>query len=117
MAACFLISLAARARAGPGGHQLFFASILAVSWNHGRKAPARPAAPSAPGGMIWPEAVPRQPELVTLPFEMTPWRLLDGDWPGLTWYGHLPSRPSPGSGSCAAGAPASRSTSAIPCGP
>lgn len=76
---------------GPGGHQLFFASMLAVSWNHGRKAPARPAAPAppAPGGIIRPEAVPRQPELITLPFEKTPWRILDGDRPRLTWYEHL----------------------------
>src|SRR6266568_3141237 len=32
---------------------------------------------------------PRQPELFTLPFEMTPWRILDGDWPRLSWYEHL----------------------------
>ena len=65
--------------------------MLAVSWNHGRKDPARPAAPTQPGrgGIIRPEAVPRQPELVTLPFEMTPWRILDGDWPRLSWYEHL----------------------------
>ena len=24
-----------------------------------------------------------------LPFEMTPWRILDGDWPRLGWYEHL----------------------------
>jgi hypothetical protein len=76
---------------GPGGHQLFFASMIAVSWNHGRRGPARPAAPVPPGpdGMIRPEAVPRQPELFTLPFGMTPWRILDRDWPRLSWYEHL----------------------------
>jgi hypothetical protein len=79
------------AELGPSGHQLFFASMVAVSWNHGRKVPGPPAAPVPPGpdGMIRPEAIPRQPELFTLPFEMTPWRILDGDWPRLGWYEHL----------------------------
>jgi len=76
---------------GPGGHQLFFASMVAVSWNHGRKDPGLPAAPAPPGrgDMIRPEAVPRQPELFTLPSGMTPWRILDSDWPRLSWYEHL----------------------------
>jgi hypothetical protein len=76
---------------GPSGQQLFFASMVAVSWNHGRKRPGPPAAPAPPGpeGTIRPEAIPLQPELFTLPFEMTPWRILDGDWPRLSWYEHL----------------------------
>ena len=76
---------------GPGGHQLFFASMIAVSWNHGRKGPGLSAAPvpPGPGATARPEAVPRQPELFTLPFEMTPWRILDGDWPRPSWYEHL----------------------------
>jgi hypothetical protein len=76
---------------GPGGHQLFFASMVAVSWNHGRKEPGLPAAPvqPGPGAMTRREAVPCQPELFTLPFEVTPWRILDGDWPRISWYDHL----------------------------
>lgn len=75
---------------GPGGHQLFFASMVAVSWNQGRNDPGCPAAPEPrPGGLIRPEAVPCQPELFTLPFEITPWQILDGDWPRLSWYEHL----------------------------
>ena len=76
---------------GPGGHQLFFASMVAVSWNHGSKDPGLPATPvpPEPDGMIRREAIPCQPELFTLPFEMTPWRILDGDWPRLSWYQHL----------------------------
>ena len=106
------------AELGPSGHQLFFASMIAVSWNHGRKVPGPPAAPVPPGpyGMIGPEAIPRQPELFTLPFEMTPWRILDGDWPGSAGTS-TSSPPLTGPASCAAGARASRSTSAIPCGP
>jgi len=45
---------------GPGGHQLFFASMVAVSWNYGRKDPGRPAAPvpPEPDGTIRPESIP-----------------------------------------------------------
>ena len=41
------------AELGPSGHQLFFASMIAVSWNHGRRGAAGPPAAPVPPATLW----------------------------------------------------------------